>query len=149
MIEPTNQTTVDDLNKLQTNGIDNAIEAAKKSGDVIVKTSIEPTNVETPKPEEVTVIPKDLTVVGKKEIKGDENAPFILSAEDPLAKGYLVYEEATDIIVPNVFYANRSTDTVIEYVIGEDDKLMVFKESNGTENIALMLRKKKVYFKKV
>jgi len=108
-------------------------------------------NVETPKIVELDLDNKT-SVVAKSSapvFKGDEDAPFILAADDSASRQYSVYDDETDRLLVDAFYANRATGNILVALKTPDGKPVIVRENeNGPEQPLLVLKNRKVYFKK-
>lgn len=134
---------------LDSTSVDEMFEAAKKDPTIIQAKSSIPefeNNVDEPPKSPLVTVPDDVTLVGQKLTKGDEDSPFFVAAEDPGSRMFTVFDFDTDRPIADLFYANRSTGTIIVFV-READKNMVV-EIDGKPYPILILKNRRVYFKR-
>ena len=130
---------------------DNVYSEMLKSSDTLLAQEIKPETPapqeETPKFEPVTEVPKDVVMTKSSlpvNLKGDQNAPLCLHADDALARFYTVVDSETDQKIENVVYANRLTSRVIVFPSpGEFDE---FPGTTKDGNPVLVQLQKTIHF---
>jgi hypothetical protein len=150
VITPIND-SLKNLNDIMNNDVvDEIFDAAAKDSNIsICKSSVPVTNTVIPKPKPLTELPKDLSIVGgtKATTKGDEDAPAFIVAEERNAINYSVYDDETDRLIQGAFYANRNSGTILAFLKNEQGQVLVSRDE-GVEHPVLVLKKRKIYFKK-
>lgn len=170
IVKPVLQTndSINNLNNiLESTAIDDLYASAEKDGTTIVaKSSIKNTNnVIEPKSEKLKKVPNDVVITGtgsnneanqatqsstvKSNLsdKSDSDSPNVISMEDLVSRNFGIYDYESDRLIQDVFYANQVTGTLLVLLKNEEGRPVVVVE-NSIEQPVLVLKNRKVYFKK-
>lgn len=123
----------------------------------VIKSSVEIRNDPLPQLYDDPSVKKSTLIVAdstKNILKGDPDAPFLLTAEDQIVGKYNVYDEASDVRIEDLFYANINTGTLIQFIVKnvipegetEEQKMAVSLDGGGLS--MRMTTNRKFYFKK-